>query len=53
MQFLTLEDETALCEALAFPDVIRKRQRPFSVGEVLPIAGKTTRQDGLAVFNVA
>ena len=53
MQFLTLEDETALCEAVAFPDVIRKRQRPFRVGEVLPIAGKTTRQDGLAVFEVA
>ncbi len=53
MQFLTLEDETALCEAVAFPDVIKKRQRPFRVGEVLSISGKTTRQDGLAVFEVS
>jgi DNA polymerase III alpha subunit len=53
MQFLTLEDETALCEAVAFPDVIRQRQRPYHVGETLNITGTTTQQDGLAVFQVA
>jgi DNA-directed DNA polymerase III PolC len=52
MQFLTLEDETALCEAVAFPEVIRRRQRPYRVGEILSIAGETTLQDGLAVFEV-
>jgi len=52
MQFLTLEDETALCEAVAFPNVIQRRQRPFRLGETLSIAGKTTLQDGLAVFEV-
>lgn len=53
MQFLILKDETALCEAVAFPDVIQHQQRPFRVGETLSIAGKTTKQDGLAVFEVA
>ncbi len=32
---------------------IKRRQRPFRVGEVLSITGKTTRQDGLAVFEVS
>jgi DNA polymerase III alpha subunit len=52
MQFVTFEDDTGLCEAVAFPDVIRRRQRPFRVGDVVPISGKTTLQDGLAVFEV-
>jgi RecJ-like exonuclease len=52
MQFLTLEDETGLCEAVAFPDVLRRRQRPFRVGDVVPISGRTTLQDGLPVFEV-
>ena len=53
MQFITFEDETGLSEAVAFPDAIRRRQRPFRVGEVVSISGKTTVQDGLAVFEVA
>ncbi|GLH74536.1 hypothetical protein GETHLI_30380 [Geothrix limicola] len=53
MQFVTFEDETGLCEAVAFPDAIRRRQRPFRVGEIVSISGKTTLQDGLAVFEVA
>jgi DNA polymerase III alpha subunit len=52
MQFITFEDETGLAEAVAFPDAIRKRQRPFRVGEVVSVSGRTTEQDGLAVFEV-
>ncbi|HEY3271832.1 MAG TPA: hypothetical protein VGJ89_11520 [Geothrix sp.] len=52
MQFVTFEDDTGLCEAVAFPDTIRRRQRPFRVGDVVPISGQTTLQDGLAVFEV-
>lgn len=52
MQFVTFEDDTGLCEAVAFPDAIRRRQRPFRVGDVVPISGQTTLQDGLAVFEV-
>jgi DNA polymerase III alpha subunit len=53
MQFLTFEDETALCEAVAFPDAYRKRRRPLRTGDVLPVAGRSTRQDGLAVMEIA
>ena len=53
MQFVTFEDETALCEAVAFPDAYRKRRRPFRVGDILSVAGKSTRQDGLAMLEVA
>ncbi len=52
MQFVTFEDETGLCEAVAFPDAIRKRQRPFRVGEIVCISGRSTEQDGLAVLEV-
>lgn len=52
MQFITFEDETGLCEAVAFPDVLRRRQRPFRVGDVVPVRGRSTRQDGLAVLEV-
>jgi DNA-directed DNA polymerase III PolC len=52
MQFLTFEDETALCEAVAFPDAYRRRRRPIRVGDVLPVAGRSTRQDGLAILEV-
>jgi error-prone DNA polymerase len=53
MQFITFEDETGLCEAVAFPDVIRKRQRPFRVGEIVCVGGRSTQQDGLAVLEVS
>jgi DNA polymerase III alpha subunit len=52
MQFITFEDETGLCEAVAFPDVLRRRQRPFRVGDVVPVRGRSTQQDGLAVLEV-
>jgi len=52
MQFVTFEDETGLCEAVAFPPVLKRRQRPFRVGEVVSVRGRTTLQDGLAVFEV-
>ena len=53
MQFITFEDETALCEAVAFPDADRKCRRPFRVGDILPVAGQSMCQDGLAVLEVA
>ena len=53
MQFITFEDETALCEAVAFPDVFARRKRPFRVGDILPVRGKSVRQDGLAVLEVS
>ncbi len=52
MQFITFEDETALCEAVAFPDVFARRKRPFRVGDIVPVRGKSVRQDGLAVLEV-
>jgi DNA polymerase III alpha subunit len=52
MQFITFEDETGLCEAVAFPDALRKRQRPFRVGEIVCVSGRSTEQDGLAVLEV-
>jgi len=52
MQFVSFEDETALCEAVAFPDAYRKRRRPYRMGDVLPVAGRSVRQDGLAVLEV-
>ena len=52
MQFVTLEDETGLCESVAFPDVFRRRPRPYRVGEVLQVQGRSTRQDGLVVLEL-
>jgi hypothetical protein len=52
MQFITFEDETGLCEAVAFPDAIRRRQRPFRVGDVVSVRGRATLQDNLAVLEV-
>jgi DNA polymerase III alpha subunit len=53
MQFVSFEDETALCEAVVFPDAFRRRKRPFLVGDIVPVAGLTVRQDGLAMLEVA
>lgn len=52
MQFISFEDETALCEAVAFPDSFRRRKRPYLVGDVVPVAGRSVRQDGLAMLEV-
>jgi DNA polymerase III alpha subunit len=52
MQFITFEDETGLCEAVAFPDALRRRQRPFRVGDVVSVRGRATLQDNLAVLEV-
>ncbi len=46
------EDETALCQAVAFPDVFARRKRPFCIGDILPVRGKSVRQDRLAVLEV-
>ena len=55
VSFVSLHTEAgeALCEAVAFPDAYRRRRRPFRVGDILPVAGRSTRQDGLAVLEVA
>jgi DNA polymerase III alpha subunit len=53
MQFITFEDETGLCEAVAFPQAFARRRRPFRVGDILPVRGLSTRQDGLTVLEVA
>ncbi len=53
MQFITLEDETGLAEAVAFPEAFRRRGRPCQVGEILPVQGRSVRQDGLAMFELA
>jgi DNA polymerase III alpha subunit len=52
MQFVTLEDECGLLEAMAFPNAYRRRKRPYRVGDVVPINGTSTRQDGLVVLEV-
>ena len=52
MQFVTLEDETGLIEGLAFPDAYRRRRRPYRVGDILPILGRSTRQDGLSILEL-
>jgi len=53
MQFVTLEDETGLAEAVAFPETFHKRGRPYQVGEILPLQGRSVRQDGLAILELA
>lgn len=52
MQFVTLEDETGLCEAVAFPDAFGRRRRPYQVGEVAEARGRAVVQDGLAVMEL-
>jgi DNA polymerase III alpha subunit len=52
MQFVTLEDETGLVEAVAFPDAFKRRPRPYRVGEVLQVQGRGVRQDGLVVLEL-
>ncbi len=52
MQFVTLEDETGLCEAVAFPDAFSRRRRPYLVGEVTEARGQAVRQDGLPVLEL-
>lgn len=52
MQFVTFEDETGLCEAVAFPDAFRRRRRPFRTGDIVPVRGRAVRQDGLALLEV-
>jgi DNA polymerase III alpha subunit len=52
MQFISFEDETALCEAVAFPPSFKRRMRPYRAGDVVPVAGRAVRQDGLAMLEV-
>lgn len=50
MQFVSLEDETGLVEAVVFPDAFRRRGHGFTVGEVVPVRGTGNLQDGVAVL---
>jgi DNA polymerase III alpha subunit len=50
MQFVTLEDETGLVEAVVFPDDFRHRGRGFSMGEVVPASGIPDLQDGVVIL---
>ena len=50
MQFVTLEDETGLVEAVMFPDVFRRRGHGFTVGEVVPARGVADLQDGVVIL---
>lgn len=43
MQFVTLEDETGLVEAVVFPDAFRRKGRGFTVSEVIPVRGVADR----------
>jgi DNA-directed DNA polymerase III PolC len=52
MQFVTFEDETGLCESVAFPDAFKRRRRPYLVGEVTEARGRSVRQDGLPVLEL-
>ncbi len=53
MQFVTLEDETGLVEAVVFPDAFRRRGQGFSVGEVVPSRGVGDLQDGVVILRWA
>lgn len=50
MQFVTLEDETGLVEAVVFPDAFRKRGQGFTVGEVVTVRGAGDLQDGVVIL---
>lgn len=50
MQFVTLEDETGLVEAVVFPDAFRRRGHGFAVGEVIPARGVADLQDGAVIL---
>lgn len=53
MQFVTLEDETGLAEAVVFPDAFRHRGQGFTVGEVVPVCGVGDLQDGVVILRWA
>ena len=50
MQFVTLEDETGLVEAVVFPEPFRRRGQGFTVGEVVPARGVADLQDGVVIL---
>jgi DNA-directed DNA polymerase III PolC len=50
MQFVTLEDETGLVEAVVFPDAFKRRGHGFSIGEVVPARGVADTQDGVVIL---
>ena len=52
MQFVTFEDETGLAEAVVFPPVYARRRRPYQVGDVVLVQGRSLRQDNLMVLEV-
>jgi hypothetical protein len=48
---LWLDFEADLCEAVASTDSLRRCQRPFRVGDVISVSGRSTQQDGLAAWH--
>ena len=50
MQFVSLEDETGLVEAIVFPDAFRRRGQGLAVGEVVPARGVADLQDGVVIL---
>jgi DNA polymerase III alpha subunit len=50
MQFVSLEDETGLVEAVMFPDAFRARGGGHRVGEVVPAKGVADLQDGVTIL---
>ncbi|MBS1767179.1 MAG: protein rep [Acidobacteria bacterium] len=52
MQFVTLEDETGLVEAVAFPDAFQRRGSAYSVGEIVPVSGTADLQDGVGILRL-
>lgn len=53
MQFVTLEDETGLVEAVAFPDAFQRRGSAYSVGEIVAVSGTADLQDGVVILQLA
>ena len=52
MQFVTLEDETGLVEAVVFPDAFRRSGQGFRVGKVVPARGIGDLQDGVVILSL-
>lgn len=50
MQFVTLEDETGLIEAVIFPDAYRAIGRSLNLGQVIPACGVADQQDGVVIL---
>lgn len=50
MQFITLEDETGLVEAVVLPNTFRKRGSTNTIGEETPASGVAELQYGICIM---